>query len=101
MKRDSLTREQRRKIWREMRAPTFAFVALMLFLGGIVLLGSLAPSHISSIIEFSLLIAMVLTMLLFTMEVREEDALMRFFSLIGFSWAAALFSFSMLDYLTR
>lgn len=101
MKQEPFTPEQRREIWRQMRAPTFACVALMVMLGVIVLLGSLAPSHVSSIIEFSLLVAMVLTVLLFTMEVREEDALMRFFAFVGFCWAAALFSLVMLDYLTR
>ena len=44
---------------------------------------------------------MVLTVLLFTMEVRDEASLLRFFSGIGFVWVATLFMMTMLDYLTR
>ena len=101
MRTPEFTAEQRRAIWRQMRAPTYAFVALMVFLGIVVLLGALAPSRISSIVEFAILVAMVLTMLLFSMELREEAALIRFFSMIGFAWVAVLFALLMVDYLTR
>ena len=101
MKQPSFTAEQRRAIWRQMRAPTFAFLALMLLLGVVVLLGALAPSRTSSIIEFAALVAMVLTMLLFSMEIRDEAPLLRFFSSIGFAWVAILFTMLMVDYLTR
>ena len=96
-----LTDAQRRDLWREMRVPTFAFAALLLFLGGIVLLGSLAPSRISSGLEFALLVCMALTVLLFSMEVRDEKPLTRFFSAFGFIWVGVLVSLLMVDYLTR
>ncbi len=101
MKHPTLTAEQRLALWRQMRVPTFAFAALLLFLGGIVLLGSVAPSRISSAVEFALLICMVLTVLLFNMEVRDETPLLRFFSAFGFVWVAVLFTMLMLDYFTR
>jgi cytochrome c oxidase subunit 4 len=97
----SLTPEQRRAIWSQMRVPTYAFPVLMLCLSGIVLLGALAPSHISSILELALLAVMVLTVLLFSMEIREEPPLLRFFSAFGFAWVAVMFVLLMVDYLAR
>ena len=84
-----------------MRVPFRAFVALLSCLAGVVLLGVLTPSRTSSIIELALLAVMVLTVLLFTMEVRDEASLLRFFSGLGFVWVATLFMMTMLDYLTR
>ncbi len=101
MKRDTLTPEQRREIRRQMRVPVFAWGALLSCLAGVILLGALAPSRTSAIIEFALLVVMVLTVLLFTMEVRDETSLLRFFSGLGFVWVATLFTMTMLDYLTR
>jgi cytochrome c oxidase subunit IV len=101
MKHEPFTPEQRREIWKEMRVPVFAFIGLMLCLGGIVLLGGLFPSHIGSMIELALLAAMVLTVLLFSMEVLEEAPLLRFFSAYGFAWLAVMIVLTMTDYLTR
>lgn len=98
---DTLTIEQRRAIWRRMRVPTFAFAALLVGWAGIVLLGALAPSHVGSIIELVLTVGMVLTVLLFSMEVTDETPLLRFFSALGFVWVAALFTMTLVDYLTR
>ena len=101
MKHEPLTTDQRRDIWRQMRVPTYAFIALMVGLAGIVLIGALAPSHWGSIIEFTLMVAMVLTVMLFSMETTEETPLLRFFSALGFVWLGALFAMVMVDYLTR
>ena len=91
----------RRALWQRMRVPTFAFVALMLFLAAIVLLGALAPSRTASFIEIGLVACMILTVLLFSMEVRLETPLMRFFALMGFAWVGILFGMVLLDYLSR
>lgn len=96
-----ITPEQRQAIWKQMRVPTYAFAALLAGLAGIVLIGTLAPSHWGSILEFALTVAMVLTIILFSMEIVEEDGLMRFFSALGFVWLGALFTMTMVDYLTR
>ncbi len=101
MKHDVLTPEQRREIRRQMRVPFFAFMVLLSCLAGVILLGALAPSRTSAIIELALLVVMVLTVLLFTMEVRDEASLLRFFSGLGFIWVGTLFMMTMLDYLTR
>ena len=44
---------------------------------------------------------MVLTVLLFSMEVLEEAPLLRFFSAYGFAWLAVMIVLTMTDYLTR
>ena len=97
----SATASVRRDLWPRMRVPTFAFVALMLFLAAIVLLGALAPSRTASWIEAGLTICMVLTVLLFSMEVRADTPIVRFFSGLGFAWVCILFGMTLLDYLTR
>ena len=90
-----------REIWTHMRVPVFAFVALLCFLAAIVLLSALAPSSATSYIVAGLVICMVLTVLLFTMEVREETPLMRFYAGLSFCWLAILFTMTMVDYWTR
>jgi caa(3)-type oxidase subunit IV len=91
----------RRELWRRMQIPVFAFVVLLMFLSAIVLLGALAPSRIASFIEIGLAVCMIVTVLLFSMEVRLEAPLMRFFSLLGFAWVCILFGMVLLDYLSR
>ena len=93
--------EDQREIWRHMRVPVFAFAALLCFLAGIILLGALVPSSVASYLEAGLTLCMMVTVLLFTMEVREERPLLRFFSLLGFAWVLVLFGMTMLDYVTR
>ena len=101
MKDPVVTPEQRRAIWRQMRVPTYAFIALLVGLAGIVGIGAWIPSHWGSIVEFALMVAMVLTILLFSMEVSDEPPLLRFFSALGFVWLGTLFAMTMVDYLTR
>lgn len=101
MSGEAVTPDQRRAIRQRMRVPAFAFVALLAGWAGIVLLGALAPSHVGSIIELVLMVGMVLTVLLFSMEVTDETPLLRFFSALGFVWVAALFTMTLVDYLTR
>ena len=84
-----------------MRVPVFAFVALLAFLACIVLLGALAPGRTASYLEAGATLCMVGTVLLFTMEVRHEAPLLRFYSLLGFMWLAILVGMTMVDFLTR
>ena len=91
----------KREIWAHMRVPAFAFVALLGFLVCIVLLGVLVPSSAASYIEAALTLCMVGTVLLFSMEVREEPPLMRFYALLSFCWLAILCTITMIDYWTR
>ena len=92
---------EQRVIWSHLRVPAFAAIALLCFLAVIVLLGALVPSRTASYIEAGLTICMVLTVLLFTMEVREEAPLLRFYSALGFCWLLILLGMTMVDYLTR
>ena len=100
---DSILRDPaaRRELARRMRVPVFAFVALMLFLTAIVLLGAAMPSRAASFIEIGLSVCMILTVLLFSMEVRLEAPLTRLFALLGFAWVCILFGMVLLDYLSR
>ena len=96
-----LASEEAQEIWKHMRVPTFAFVALVGFLVCIVLLGALVPSSVASYLEAGLTIGMVATVLLFSMEAREEPPLMRFYALLSFCWLAILCTITMIDYWTR
>ena len=98
---DAMTPEDKRKIWAAMRVPVFAFVALVIFLGCIVALGKLAPGRTASFIEAGLTLCMIATVLLFSMEVREEASLLRFYSFLGFCWLSVLMFMTMIDYVTR
>ena len=98
---ERLTPEQRRAIRRRMRVPIFAFVVLLAGLAAIVTIGALGASHAGSIAEFVIMVGMVLTVLLFSMEVTEETPLLRFFAALGFAWVGALFTMTLVDYLTR
>ena len=97
----SLTPNDREKIWAAMRVPVFAFIALLVFLAGIIGLGWFMPGRTASFIEAALTLCMILTVLLFSMEVREESSLAKFYSFLGFCWLTILMSMTMVDYITR
>ena len=92
---------ERAALWSAMRVPVFAFVALLGFLACIVLLGALVPGRTASFIEAGLTLCMIGTVLLFSMEVKEEAPLMRFYAVLSFMWLTVLLGMVMVDYLTR
>ena len=92
---------EKRAIWAAMRVPVFSFAALLAMLACIVLLGQLVPGRTASFLEVGLTACMAITVLLFSMEVREEAPLMRFYAVLGFCWLAILIGMTMVDYLTR
>ncbi len=92
---------EKQEIWSHMRVPVFAFIALLGFLAGIVLIAQLMPSRTASFIEAGLTACMILTVLLFSMEVRAETPLLRFYASLGFCWLAILMAVTMIDYWTR
>ena len=63
--------------------------------------GLFAPSYAGSWLVIGLTACMAITVLLFSMEVREEEPLMRFFAGLGFAWVGILFGMTLLDYLAR
>ncbi len=93
--------EEKRQIWEAMRVPVFSFVALLVFLAGLVGLGWFVPGRTAAFIEAGLTLCMILTVLLFSMEVREEGSLMKLYSFLGFCWLMILLCMTMMDYLTR
>ena len=96
-----LSRADREKIWEAMRVPVFSFIALIVFLACIVALGWFVPGRTASFLEAGLTLCMILTVLLFSMEVREESSLMTFYSFLGFCWLSILMGMTMVDYITR
>ena len=98
---EPMTQDEKRRIWAAMRVPVFSSVALLVFLAGLVGLGWFMPGRTATFIEAGLTLCMILTVLLFSMEVREEGSLMRLYSFLGFCWLAILVSMTMVDYLTR
>lgn len=84
-----------------MRVPIFSALALLGFLAAIVLLGVLVPSRTASFIEAGLTLCMALTVLLFSMEVREVAPITRLYAGLGFCWLAILIGMTMVDYWTR
>lgn len=96
-----LTPQDRRRIRDAMRVPVFTFVALIICLAIIVLLGWFAPGRTASFIEIGVTLFMIGTVLLFSMEVREEASLLRFYSFLGFCWLSILLVMTMMDYATR
>ena len=96
-----ISEAERRQIWQAMRAPVYAFASLLGLLLVIVLLGALAPGRITSYLELGIVLCMVATVLLVSMEVRHEPPLMRLFALLGFFWLAILAGMTMVDYWTR
>ncbi len=101
MSEPAITDDDKRAIWAAMRVPVFAFVALMLFLAAIVGLGWLMPGRTASFLEAGLTLCMIGTVLLFSMEVRLEASLTRFYAVLGFCWLSILLFMTMVDYVTR
>ena len=93
--------QDRREIWSHMRVPAFAAGSLLCFLLAIVLLGTIAPGRAASFIEAGLAICKMLTVLLFSMEVRNQPDLMRLYACFGFAWLSVLAGMTMVDYWTR
>jgi cytochrome c oxidase subunit 4 len=96
-----MTPEDRRVLWRHMRAPVFSFVALMTLLGVNVVLGATLPFRAVWMLEVVVVLCMVLNVLLVSMEVLQEPPLVRVFSALGFFWVLILFGMTLTDYLSR
>lgn len=96
-----LSDEAERTLWHHMRTPAYTFVALLVMLGGIVLLGAILPFPSAWMVEAALAVTMVVTVLLFSMEVVKEPPMMRVFAAMGFFWVLILLGMTVIDYLTR
>lgn len=96
-----MTDEEKQDFWRRMKVPTFAFAALLLLLGVNVLLGAWMPFGAVWIVELLVALAMIVVVMLFSMEVLHEPPLIRLFSVLGFCWVGILFAMTLIDYTTR
>ncbi|MCQ8239479.1 hypothetical protein [Rhizosaccharibacter radicis] len=96
-----MTADEKHELRRRMRPPAFATLALMLLLAVNVTLGILVPFRHVWIVETLVVIAMILTVLLVSMELPREPPVIRFFAGIGFCWVGFLVAMTLVDYLTR
>lgn len=96
-----MTDAEKQDFRRRMRVPTFAFAAALLLLGVNVLLGAWIPFGAVWILELLVAVAMIVVVMLFSMEVLDEPPLIRLFSVLGFCWVGILFAMTLVDYTTR
>lgn len=96
-----LSAADKRELRHHLREPVLTFVALLVFLAINIALGWLQPFPHAWLVELPIMVLMIATVLLFSMEVIEEPSLVRFFSMLGFCWVGILFTMTLIDYLTR
>ena len=96
-----MTSDEKRDLWRHMREPVITFAVLLAFLAINVTIGWLQPFAAVWAVEAVIMVLMIATVLLFSMEVIEEPSLVKFFSVLGFIWVAILFGMTLIDYVTR
>jgi cytochrome c oxidase subunit 4 len=101
MSRPPFTRDDRRILLRHMRMPLLSFVSLLLLLGVSVTLGATQPFPGAWLGVCAVTLAMVVIVLLVSMEVVREPPLIRLFSVLGFFWVGILFAMTLVDYLSR
>jgi cytochrome c oxidase subunit 4 len=101
MKTPRLNPEEKRELWHHMREPVMSFAALMALLAINVTIGWLHPFPGVWALEGAIMVVMIAVVLLISMEVIAETALVRFFSVLGFCWVAILFTMTLIDYVTR
>lgn len=95
------TSTDKSELWRHMRGPVVTFAALLGFLAINVAIGWFQPFRGVWAAEGAVMLLMIATVLLFSMEVIEQPALVKFFSILGFLWVGILFGMTMIDYVTR
>ena len=86
---------------RAMRGPLRTSGALLLCLGLNLALGWWQPFPYAWTMELAIMVAMIATVLLFSMEVIDDPALIKLFSVLGFCWVAILFAMTLVDYVGR
>ena len=96
-----MTSHEKHDLWRHMREPVITFAVLLVFLAINVTIGWLQPFAAVWAVEAVIMVMMIATVLLFSMEVIEEPALVKFFSILGFVWVAILFGMTLIDYVSR
>ena len=84
-----------------LRTPFLGTLALLGLLTVSLLLGFTVPFAAAGYVEIGIAAAMVVVVLLTSMELGHESPVVRLFAGISFFWLAILFGMTMQDYLTR
>ena len=84
-----------------MRGPLLTAGALLLLLAANLALGWWQPFATAWAVELAVMVAMIAAVLLFSMEVIDDPALIKLFSVLGFCWVAILFAMTLVDYVGR
>jgi cytochrome c oxidase subunit IV len=84
-----------------LRTPARVWLALMVLLAVISVIGATAPHGHWWIVELACLAVMVSLVIVFSMEMMHHQPIVRLFSILGFFWVGILFGMTMIDYLTR
>lgn len=100
-KASRLSAAQKRDLIQHMREPLLTFVALLVLLSINAAAGWFHPFPHVWILNLAVLLTMIATVLLFSMEVIQESSLIRFYSVLGFCWVGILFVVTLIDYVTR
>lgn len=86
---------------RGLRLPVIGTVLLLGLLACSVALGFTVPFAAAGYVEIGIAVVMVGVVLLTSMELEHESAIVRLFAGMGFFWLLILFGMTMQDYLTR
>jgi cytochrome c oxidase subunit 4 len=89
------------ELTRRLVTPFLTMLALLALLGTNVILGIFFISNRVWIAEVFIAMAMVATVILFSMEALKDPPIVRLFAALGFFWVAILFTLTMVDYATR
>ena len=96
-----ITAEQKRELMHRMREPLLTFAGLMGLLTLNAITGWFQFFPHTWALNLGVLVLMIFTVLLFSMEVIKDPPLIRFFSALGFCWVGILFTMVLIDYTTR
>lgn len=97
----AITAEQKRELLHRMREPLLTFLGLMGLLALNAITGWFQFFPHTWALNLGVLVLMIFTVLLFSMEVIKDPPLIRFFSALGFAWVGILFTMVLIDYTTR
>ena len=84
-----------------MRRPLLASLVLLGLLCVSIMLGLTVPFAAAGYVEIGIAGVMVVVVLLMSMELGHESAVVRVFAGVSFFWLAILFGMTMQDYWTR
>ena len=100
-RRTALTEGEKRALRHHLREPVLTFFALICLFAVNVVTGYWQPFPHVWILNIGIMALMIAVVLLFSMEVVQEPALVRLFSILGFCWVGILVTLTLIDYTNR